>query len=500
MVQSTHDILEMVRSKIVATVGPACRDRLEELVRAGVDVFRLNMAHGSIAEHESTIAKLRLIEETSGRPVGILVDLSGPKIRLGALGKDPLSCRAGDRLRLVRSEEPAAPDELTCSCEQIHSDVQIDDRLLFADGVVRMKVISKSLESVELEVETDGELRANQGINLPGVTLQTPALTEVDRVNAEWAVRNGADFLSLSFVRSVDDVRELRGFVQELVSSANVPTDLAPDIIAKIEKREALDSLEAIVSESDAVMVARGDLGVELDVAEMPVVQKRILTICSKLGRPAIVATQMLDSMQMQPRPTRAEATDVANAILDGADACMLSGETAIGAYPLETVRVMNRILHHTERLMADAISSEKAQWEMSEIQRTTAAIVSGCKTVAEEVDASLIVVVTHSGATARALSSQRQPIPILGASHRREIARKMCLYWGVEPFCPSGSKSDRDLHDQLIEWARCQGLISAGQRIVFAMGKHVAGQAHNAIVVHEVPSIESSREDSPKG
>ena len=478
-----------VRSKIVATVGPACRRRLAELVDAGVDVFRLNMAHGTPEVHGETIRAIRLLERQRGRPLAVLVDLAGPKIRLGKLRRDPLPVERGQLFRLLKEGPPQREVDLTCSYRELYDDLQVGDAVLLADGTVRMRVTRRAEDYVELVAESWGEIRSHQGINLPGVTLRMETITPEDVAHARWAVEAGADFLSLSFVRSVQDVRQLRRLIEEAGSACGRQPLAYPAVVAKIEKREALAELEPIVQTADAIMVARGDLGVEVDVAETPVVQKRILAVCHKYGRPAIVATQMLDSMQSSPRPTRAEVTDVANAVLDGADACMLSGETAVGAYPVESVAVMNRVLHYAEQILCgrgEVLSSEALP---KALHRVTAAIVAGAGVVAEQADANLVAVLTRSGATALALSQQRLAIPVLGGSHILETARKMCLYWGVEPVCVDGQDVDQDGSEGLLKRARKLGWLEPGTRVVFVTGKGVVGRTHNEIAVHEVPT-----------
>ncbi len=478
-----------VRSKIVATVGPACRQRLGELVDAGVDVFRLNMAHGTPEVHGETIRAIRLLEQQRGRPLAVLVDLAGPKIRLGKLRRDPLPVERGQHFRLLKEGPPQRDVDLTCSYRELYDDLQVGDAVLLADGTVRMRVTRRTEDYVELVAESWGEIRSHQGINLPGVALRMETITPEDAAHARWAVEAGADFLSLSFVRSVQDVRQLRRIIEEAGSACGRQPLEYPAVVAKIEKREALTELEPIVQAADAIMVARGDLGVEVDVAETPVVQKRILAVCHKYGRPAIVATQMLDSMQSSPRPTRAEVTDVANAVLDGADACMLSGETAVGAYPVESVAVMNRVLHYAEQILCGRGGVLSSEAIPKALRRVTAAIVAGAGVVAEQADANLVAVLTRSGATALALSQQRLAIPVLGASHIPETARKMCLYWGVEPVCIDGQDVDQDGSESLLKRARELGWLEPGARVVFVTGKGVIGRTHNEIAVHEVPA-----------
>src|SRR6476660_1241851 len=339
----SRDPLQCSHTKIFATVGPACstREQLATLVGAGVDIFRLNMAHAEPDAQQKHVDTIRSLSEEFNEPIAILIDLSGPKIRLGDIAGDQIICNLDQEFFLIDGYEPRAPNELTSTYPPLVNELKLGDRVMLADGTVCMEVVAKSSGRVKLRVIQRGAIRSHQGINLPGVNLSAPAISEHDRAHAIWAAGAGVDFVGLSFVRSPDDVIELKDILKSHGSTARV--------VAKIEKREALDQLEAIVAVADVIMVARGDLGVEIDVAQMPIEQKRIISMCQRYQRPTIIATQMLESMQESPRPTRAEATDVANAILDGADACMLSGETAVGKFPVEAVQMMNRIALATE-------------------------------------------------------------------------------------------------------------------------------------------------------
>ena len=339
----TRNTLSEARTKIVATVGPACEDEkvLADLVNHGVDVFRINAAHGKQEDFERILGRIRRVREQIGFPIGVLLDLAGPKIRLGKLFQDPMDVEVGQELVFIRGNEPSAPNELTSNYAKLIDEVALGDRVMLADGTISMQVIEKTRDQLRCSVTVRGTIRSRQGINLPGVSLSVSAMRPEDVDNALWAARNEVDFISLSFVRSAQDVLALKNLLASMDGQALV--------IAKIEKREALGCLEEIVDAADGVMVARGDLGVEIDVAETPVAQKRIIQVCMDKMKPVIVATQMLESMHHNRRPTRAEASDVANAILDGADACMLSGETAIGDYPVIAVETMNRIMLSTE-------------------------------------------------------------------------------------------------------------------------------------------------------
>ena len=470
------------RTKIVATVGPACQSKLGELLEAGVNVFRVNMAHGARADHEKMVADIRAAEAKSGRPVGILVDLAGPKMRLGKLVQDPLLCEAGTEFTFIRGEDAKSERELTSNYQLLIDELKVGDVVMLADGTVSMRVENKQRDSVRCRVVQAGTIRSRQGINLPGAALSVPSMTEEDTNNAMWAAKCGIDFVSLSFVRSPNEIHALKTLLRASGSQAYV--------VAKIEKREALDHLEAIVHATDAVMVARGDLGVEIDVAETPVAQKRIIATCQKLRKPVIVATQMLDSMHHSRRPTRAEATDVANAILDGADACMLSGETAIGEYPREAVEMMSRIMISTEDMLRDKpLLGEEGP--AADVHPITSAVVYGAARIADQLKARLVVIATRSGGTARVKAKQRDFIRTIGVSDSETTLRRMCLFWGITPMPGAPVNDGPELRKFIDRWGIEDGLLHVGDRIVFITGNDFVSRAHNVLVVHEVEAIE---------
>lgn len=477
------------RTKIVATVGPACAapEKLAELAAAGVDVFRLNMAHGGPEVGQPLVERIRQISADQARPLAILVDLAGPKIRLGEIAGGSVFCRLGERFDLVAGS-PGAANEFNVTYEPLLRELSPGDVVMLADGTVAMRVEDVTPERARLQVVQQGTVRSRQGVNLPGVKLSAPALGEHDRVNAEWAARAGVDYISLSFVRTPEEVRQLKDLLRLAGSEAGV--------VAKIEKREALDRLEEIVGAADAVMVARGDLGVEIDVARMPLEQKRIVRLCQELQRPVIIATQMLESMHESPRPTRAETTDVANAILDGADACMLSGETAIGKFPREAVEMMNRIARATEESMSGRAPREMTRPQADNLQDITRAVVRGAGTMAYVLGAKLVVVASHSGRTALALSQQRSFVPTIGVSDRETSLRKMCLYWGVTPLAGAPATRPQQLIRHIDAWACTAKLAAPGDRVVIVGGSHLAAGprgsleasgAHDIVIVHIV-------------
>lgn len=474
--------LNEARSKIVATVGPACQDEaiLAELVNHGVDVFRINAAHGKIADFERTLASIRRVREVTCFPIGVLLDLAGPKIRLGKLYQDPLEVEPGMELTIIRGENVTEPRQLCSNYARLIDDIVVDDRIMLADGTITLQVTSRTVDTVRCKVITAGVIRSRQGINLPGVSLSVSAMRPEDIENAIWAARNEIDFISLSFVRSAQDVTSLKNLLKSLDSNALV--------IAKIEKREALLHLEEIVDAADGVMVARGDLGVEIDVAETPVAQKRIIQVCRDKMKPVIVATQMLESMHENRRPTRAEASDVANAILDGADACMLSGETAIGKFPIEAVDTMNRIMLFTEQMLKDQPSPHLTR-SFTGVHPITSAVTYYAASIAEAIKAKLVVVATRSGGTAWVKSKQRNFIPTLGVSDSPATLRRMALLWGISPQLVQNIDNPGELIEQVSKWGCEHGLLAPGDQVVFVTGTGLLDHTHNLVVVHQVPT-----------
>ena len=471
--------LQEACTKIVATVGPACDsvEKLAELIEAGVDVFRINTAHGSREEHARTLQQIREASTQCDFSPGVLLDLAGPKIRLGELVSEPYDCELGAKLTFIRGNESKAADELTSTYDRLIDELDVGDRVMLADGTVSLQVIRVTPDRAQCVVTGGGTIRSRQGINLPGVKLSVSAMRPTDVDNAIWGAQNGIDFISLSFVRCAEDVKSLKNLLVSYDSSALV--------ISKIEKPEALEHLEAIVDASDGVMVARGDLGVEIDVAETPVAQKRIIRVCKEKMKPAIVATQMLESMHTSSRPTRAEASDVANAILDGTDACMLSGETAIGNHPVKAVEMMNRIMVCTERdMLKHDITSFSANTRVHPI---TTAVTQAATNIAESIKAKLIVIATRSGGTAWVKSNSRSRVPTLGASDSMETLRRMNLFWGIKPIFAKHLDHTPEFIDGICRWGRGNAHLQTGNQLVFVTGSGVVEKAHNLVIVHTV-------------
>jgi pyruvate kinase len=462
------------RTKIIATVGPASweQDVLRQLISAGVDVFRLNFSHGTHDEHSAILASVRALSREMGEHVAILQDLCGPKMRLEPIPGDLLECSLNDEFTLVAGT-PSGPGELSCSYRELPNDLKPGETVLFADGTVAMIVTDVTPGRARMRVTLPGRLRSRQGLNLPGSNLAVSSLTDKDLRDLDWAARHAADldFVGLSFARSPEDVDRLR---REL-AARNCPAR----IIVKIEKPQAVQRLEEIIAATDAVMVARGDLGVEMDVQRVPAIQKRIISLCNRAHRPVITATQMLNSMEHSSRPTRAEASDVFNAVLDGTDAVMLSGESAIGQYPVAAVQTMAEICVEAEAyLKASGESSRGSLSHLSGfVDPVNAASVDAACLMAEQLDAALIMVTVESGRTALALSNRRPAATIVALARREEVARRLSLCWGVTPAVFPDAMPSEALLARGIDWAKSQGLVQAGQHAVL-LHDHVANRA----------------------
>ncbi|HYT05358.1 MAG TPA: pyruvate kinase [Gemmatimonadales bacterium] len=414
------------RTKIVATLGPATGspERIEGLINAGANVIRVNASHGTPQLRAEWIATVRDAAQAAGSAVAVLVDLQGPRIRVGELPR-PRALRAGETV-IFAPERVAEGNELPTTYAGLATDARPGARILLDDGLLSVEVTRIASPRVEGRVLDGGTLTSHKGMNLPGLHVSAPALTEKDREDAAHAVAAGVEYLALSFVRRADDLAELRQLVPPAVK-----------LVAKIEKATALDDLERILVASDAVMVARGDLGVELPFEEVPVVQKRLIREANRHGKPVITATQMLESMVHHPRPTRAEASDVANAILDGTDAVMLSAETAVGEYPLETVGAMDRIIREMERQTAAGgvvAGRDERRLTAGETVSVEDAIALGTSAVARMLKTPLIVTLTKGGFTARKVAAQRPPVPILAVTTEPVTYRQLALVWGVTP------------------------------------------------------------------
>ena len=478
---------KLVKTRIIATVGPACEDAdtIRKLIVAGVDIFRLNFAHGSHEWLSGILERIREISKELQNPVGVLADLSGPKIRLGEIPGGETVCKEGMLVRFVRERQNDDPTDLTCTYEQLINDVDLGDRILLADGTVALLVTNKAEDgqSVTCLVTDQGTIRSRQGVNLPGVALSTPSVTEKDESDLHWALDNKIDFIGLSFVRSSADIAHLK----ELITAHN--PEVTPLIVAKIEKTEAITDLDAILKITDAVMVARGDLGVEAEISKVPILQKDIIRRCNQARIPVITATQMLDSMPTNDLPTRAEVSDVANAVIDGTDAVMLSGETAIGVHPVTCVRMMQKIVQNAAPFVIGKDRTERQSHESRRANPITEAMTLGATIVANDLNADLIVIATSSGRTALALSHARGKVPILAVTHREDTVRKLCIYWGVTGIQSKLVRQSADaLLQYVVQWGLENSVLKSGNKIVVVGHTNWIGSGHDLMMVHVVP------------
>ena len=447
------------RTKIVCTLGPATStvDAIMSLAEAGMNVARLNFSHGTHEDHAERIRQVRDVAEVIGRPIAILGDLQGPRIRIGQLALN-VSLNPGDDITLVHEGEERG-GEIPVTYSELATDVRVGDRILVDDGLIELVALDVQAPRVHARVIHGGVLRSHKGLNLPGVQVSAPSLTEKDVADVAFAVEQELDYLALSFVRRAEDITSLRALLPPWMS-----------IIAKIEKDAALANIESIIRTADGVMVARGDLGVELPFEEVPVAQKRIIALANRVGRPVITATQMLESMITNPRPTRAEVSDVANAILDGTDAVMLSAETAAGAYPRLAVEAMSRIIAEVEQHPPSHQFYDPHERPLG-IVTTEVAIAAATVAAVRMLGAPLVVVVTKSGFSARIVSSHRPPVPILALTDNVRTRNQLALVWGVIPYMVESPPTYTEMAEVGKVVVRDLGLAAAGDRVIFTAG-----------------------------
>ncbi len=450
----------MRHAKIVATWGPAVSsyDHTLDLIRAGVNVARLNMSHGTYNVHEGVYRNIRRAENEVGRPIAVLADLQGPKIRLGKFSDGPYLLEEGDEFAITTRDIVGDHTISSTTYAGLPGDVRPGDPLLIDDGKVGLRAVRVTEDTVHTVVEIPGAVSNNKGINLPGVAVNVPALSTKDEADLRWALQLGVDYIALSFVRDAADITR----VHEIMAEEGISLP----VIAKIEKPQAVEHLESITEAFDGIMVARGDLGVELPLERVPLVQTEAIAIARRLAKPVIVATQVLESMIENPRPTRAEASDCANAVLDGADAVMLSGETSIGAYPVQAVQTMARIIEATEDHALDRIEPLRMH------PRTQGgALTAAAADVAEFVEAKYICVFTESGDTIRRFSRLRKPIPIIGFTPSRSIRRRMELTWGARSYEVPRVFSTDEMFSQVDEVLLDADRIQLGEKVIIVAG-----------------------------
>ncbi|MGW6026848.1 pyruvate kinase [Streptomyces sp. NPDC055099] len=478
----------MRRAKIVCTLGPATDsyDQIKALVEAGMDVARFNLSHGTYAEHEERYQRVRKASDETGRSVGVLADLQGPKIRLGRFSEGPVLLERGDEFTIT-VEEGVEGDRQTCGTTYggLAGDVTPGERILVDDGKVTLEVTAVDGPRVTTTVVEGGMVSDHKGLNLPGVAVSVPALSDKDEADLRWALRSGFDVIALSFVRSGRDIEAVHRIMDE--EGRRLP------VIAKVEKPQAVENIDDIVAAFDAIMVARGDLGVEMPLEQVPIVQKRAIKLAKRNAKPVIVATQMLDSMIDNSRPTRAEASDVANAVIDGTDAVMLSGETSVGKYPIETVRTMSRIVEAAEEdILAKGLPPLT---ERNKPRTQGGAVARAAAEMGDFLGAKCLVAFTQSGDTVRRLSRYRSPIPLLAFTPDRATRSQLNLTWGVETFLgPHVESTDamvRQVDELLLKYGRCE----KGDVVVITAGSPpgVAGST-NLVRIHHI-----GEDDSPK-
>lgn len=471
----------MPRTKIVCTIGPASDeiDCLRKLIRAGMSVARINFSHGDQAAHARRIDNIRRAAMEENAVVALLGDLQGPKLRVGAIRGDYVLTRAGEEIILTTRDVPGDRGEVHLPHPDLVREVEPGQRLLLDDGALEFVVLKTTETDIRCRVVTGGPLSSHKGVTAPGAPLSLSALTDKDRADAAFAVEQQLDFLAMSFVRSEQDVCRLR----DLLTGANAHIP----IVAKIEKPDALDAFDKILACSDAIMIARGDLGVEIPAERVPFAQKDLIRRCNRAGAPVITATQMLNSMITNPRPTRAEASDVANAILDGTSAVMLSAETASGEYPVESVEMMARIASIAEAHI-DYDHVRQHFWEDA-VQNSAAAISQATVEIAHELGAKVIVTSTYSGYTARRTASYRPQTPVIAATPRADVQRQLALAWGVLPMLASEFDTTDEMIQRAEQLAIASGLAHEGDTILITAGIPAGpGRQTNMLKVHQIP------------
>ena len=470
----------MRKAKIVCTTGPATEtaEQIQALVDAGMDVARINRSHGAPAEHEAVIRHVRAAAKASGRAVAVLVDLQGPKIRLGRFAEEKVHLDEGDIFTITTEDVPGTKELASTTYKGLPGDARVGDRILIDDGRVTVRITAVEGPRVVTRVEVGGPISNNKGLNLPGVAVSVPAMSAKDEEDLRWALRLGADFIALSFVRSAADYDDVARVMTE--EGRTVP------VIAKIEKPQAVDNLVEIIEAFDGIMVARGDLGVELPLEMVPIVQKRAIELARRSAKPVIVATEVLESMISSPRPTRAEASDCANAVLDGADAVMLSGETSVGEYPIEAVRTMARIIENTElhggERMAPLGWSPKTRG---------GAITHAAAEVGETLGVKYLVTFTQSGDSARRMSRLRSQIPLLAFTPIPQVRNTLALSWGIQTYeVPMVAHTDAMVL-QVELTLRANGLAEDGDLVVIVFGAPVGiPGTTNSLVVHRIGAV----------
>ncbi|MDR9414732.1 MAG: pyruvate kinase [Gracilimonas sp.] len=471
------------RTKIVCTIGPSCntQEKIEDLLLHGMNVARVNFSHGTHEDHAKVIQYIRNAAEKYEYSVPVLMDLQGPKIRVGTMKDGGQELKTGSVVKITGDDVEGSSSVIPIDYKNLLHEAEVGNSILLDDGLLEFKIIDKKPDSLEAKVVVGGVLKSRKGVNLPNVRISIPSLTEKDIKDLEFGIEQDVDLIALSFVRTAKDVRDIISRVRAAGSQAS--------IIAKIEKPEALDVIDEIIEETDGIMVARGDLGIEIPTEQVPIVQKMIIEKCRVAGKPVITATQMLDSMINNPRPTRAESSDVANAVLDGTDAVMLSGETAAGKYPMEAVNVMDRICRSIEEKrmqLYNSLEYRKPEWKEKQIIESLA---FSCVSIAENVEAGAISTITHSGSTARRIAKFRPKVPIVAFTESQKVRRQLNLVWGVYSV-RLDELFDTDKSVKMMEeYLRDNGMVKSGDRVIVATGMPIAKRGRTNMI--KVSTIE---------
>lgn len=470
------------RTKIVCTIGPSTNslEAIVDLLLHGMNVARINCSHGSHEVHARSIKYIRQASREHGYSIPVLIDLQGPKIRVGQMKDGGQVLEEGSTVTITGEEVEGTSTLIPIDYSKLVDEAEVGNLILLDDGLLEFKVTAKKGRNLEAKVLVGGLLKSRKGVNLPNVKISIPALTEKDIEDLQFGLEQDADYIALSFVRSADEVYDLKRRIAESENEAKV--------VAKIEKPEAVRNIDEIIEAADAIMVARGDLGIEIAAEEVPTIQKMIIQKCRQAGKPVITATQMLDSMIHNPRPTRAETSDVANAVLDGTDAVMLSGETAAGKYPNEAVNVMDRICRKVEEQSPLLYNSLEYVKPNNEEKQIIESIASSCIFVADNVGAKVISTITHSGSTARRIAKFRPKVPIFAFTESQKIRRQLNLVWGVRSV-RLDELFDTDKSVKLMEnYLRDNGQVKVGERVVFATGIPTAKRGHtNSIIISTI-------------
>jgi len=474
----------VLRVKILCTIGPSSRDLpiLRQLIEAGMNVARLNMSHGTHAYHAETIERVRLLSEQMGKPIAILADLQGPKLRVGRMQGEGVALTAGEELILTTDEIEGQPGRVPIQYKELPHNVKPGETILLDDGLLELEVLDATDTEIRTRVVIGGLLTNNKGMNLPHASLDIGAITDKDREDVKFALERQVDWIALSFVRRASDVHELKEIIRRESTSGR-----ATPVISKIEKPEAVRNIDEIIAASDAIMVARGDLGIETSPEAVPMVQKMIISKCHAAAKPVITATQMLDSMIRNPRPTRAEASDVANAVLDGSDAIMLSGETASGSYPVQSVRTMAKIAEEAERVR-DGLQV-RIIYEQPEIFTASGAICHSAMQTATDVRAKAIIAPTISGNTAKLIAAFRPTVPVIAVTPSPMVQRQLCLHWGIYPLLTRRLNTTDEVVTDAVRVAQGAGYITESDTIVLTAG--IVGGVRSATNLMMVRTIE---------